>query len=189
MTTSILENIKANKSKWVIAISSLYIVINAIMTYKDNYWFFIIPPALLIIYITIYHLDKLILMLFFLTPLSINVTDIGLGVGVNFPTEPLFFGLMLTLILKGILEFKRGNKILSHPISIAIIANFIWLGITTLASEFPMISIKFMIARLWFLVSCYFACIVLFKDFANVKRSIGCMLVGLAWLLHLPCTN
>jgi len=67
---------------------------------------------------------------------------------------------------------------LKHHITIAIIINLIWICITSITSSIPLVSFKFLIARLWFIVVFYFIGTQLFKEYANIKR--------FKWLYILP---
>ena len=177
------REIEENNSKWVIWVSAIYVLLNAYLTYKEIYWLYLLPVILGVVYLAVYQLDKVILVLFFLTPLSVNVEDIGLGVGVNFPTEPLFFGLLILLSLKLVKDFNKGNSILKHPVTVAILINFGWLSLTTLTSEYPLVSVKFMVSRLWFLASCYFACTILFQNISNIYRSVWLYVIGFSGVI------
>jgi O-antigen ligase len=59
---------------------------------------------------------------------------------------------------------------MKHPVTIAIVINLIWIFITCFTSEIPLVSVKFMVARLWFVVPFYFAGILLFTDFKNIRK-------------------
>jgi len=133
-------------------------------------WGLALPFVLLLLILYIFSLDKVILMTTFLTPLAINLKDSEFGIGISLPSEPLMFGLLLLFFLKLLHERFYDRKILQHPVTIAIIINLIWIFITCFTSEIPVVSVKFMIARLWFVVPFYFAGILLFADLKNAKR-------------------
>jgi O-antigen ligase len=106
----------------------------------------------------------------FLTPLAINYKDPELGVGISLPAEPLMLGVLVIFVLKLFSDGGFNKKIVNHPVSIAIIINLVWLLITTITSEIPLVSVKFLIARLWFIVPFYFLGIMIFSDLKNIKR-------------------
>jgi O-antigen ligase len=56
------------------------------------------------------------------------------------------------------------KRILKHPVTLIIFAQLGWILITTFTSQIPIISIKFILSRIWFLTSCYFICTQLFKS-------------------------
>lgn len=172
--------IQEKNIKWLYAISIIFIVINAICTYYEFYYLNLLPAALVILLLAIFSLDKLILVTVFLTPLAVNLQNLDGGLGLSLPTEPIIFGIMLIFILKQLYSGNFDKTVLKHPISIAIYVNLIWILITTITSEYPIISIKFLVSRLWFVISFYFLGTQLFKDYNNIKR--------FNWLYIIPFT-
>lgn len=158
------------KLLWVYGASALFITANAYLFLQNKLWGLALPFVLLLLILYIFSLDKVILMITFLTPLAINLQDSEFGLSVSLPSEPLMFGVMLLFLLKLLNERFYDRRIIRHPVSIAILINLIWLFITCFTSELPLVSAKFMIARLWFIIPFYFAGILLFADLKNIKR-------------------
>jgi O-antigen ligase len=128
-----------------------------------------VPVLIVIALLYMYTLDKLLLLIAFLTPLAINIRDIDLGVGISLPTEPLLFGVLILFILKSLYRNHYDRSIIKHPVSIFIIINLLWMFLTCLTSEIPLVSFKYFIARLWFIVPFYFMGVLFFKKFSNIK--------------------
>ncbi len=166
--------------KWVLASSLVFIVVNAICTYYEFYYFNLIPAVILIVLLALFSLDKLILFVVFLTPLAINLQNLDGGLGLSLPTEPIIFGIMLIFIFKQLHSNTMDIKVMKHPVTIAIIINLVWIFITCVTSDIPVVSFKFLIARLWFVIVFYFLCTQLFKNYNNIKR--------FDWLYILPFT-
>ncbi|MES2591485.1 MAG: O-antigen ligase family protein [Bacteroidota bacterium] len=156
--------------KWVYALSILFILINAVCTFFEFYYFNLLPAVLLILLLAFFSLDKLILFVVFLTPLAVNLQHLDGGLGLSLPTEPIIFGIMLLFILKQLHSNSIDVKVMKHPITIAIIINLTWIFVTSITSEIPLVSFKFLISRLWFVITFYFIGIQLFKEFRNIKR-------------------
>ena len=108
------------KLRWVYLISAVFIVINTILIVNEHYWGYILPLILLFVLLFIFSLDKIILIITFLTPLAINVRSFELGIGISIPTEPLMFGVLLIFLLKLFYENTIDRKLLRHPVTIAI---------------------------------------------------------------------
>ena len=153
----------------VYAVSLAFIVLNCYLIIQDKYYGLLAPVLLIFLFLYIFSLDKLILLITFLTPIAINFKDPDLGVGISLPTEPLLLGVLVVFILKVFYDGGFNKKVVNHPVTIAIIINLIWLGITVLTSEIPIVSLKFMIARLWFVVPFYFIGILIFRNIRNIK--------------------
>jgi len=166
--------------KWIYAFSIAFIVVNAVCTYLEFYYFNLIPAVLLIILLAIFSLDKLVLFVVFLTPLAINLQHMEGGLGLSLPTEPIIFGIMIIFILKQLHHNTMDIQVMKHPITIAIIINLVWIFVTSVTSEIPVVSFKFLISRLWFVITFYFIGTQLFREYANIKKFY--------WLYIIPFT-
>lgn len=155
-----------------------FALLNAILVANEFYYASIIPVLLAVVLLAFFALDKLVLFIVFLTPLSVNLTDIGLGVGLTLPTDPLLFGVMLMFILKLFAERKFDKKIADHPITLAITINLVWIGVTSITSEMPLISLKYFVSRLWYVITFFFVMTQLFRDFKNIKWFLGMYMVA-----------
>jgi putative inorganic carbon (HCO3(-)) transporter len=161
--------IEQKNIKWVYALSLAFMLINGICTYHEIYYFNLIPAAILVILLALFSLDKLILVVVFLTPLAVNLQDLDGGLGLSLPTEPIIFGIMLLFILKQLHKSSLDPQVMKHPITIAIMINLFWILVTSCTSEIPIVSFKFLISRLWFVIVFYFICTQLFKNYSYIK--------------------
>jgi O-antigen ligase len=155
--------------KLVYALSIAFILVNAVCTYFEFYYFNLIPAAILVVLLALFSLDKLILLVVFLTPFAINLQNIEGGFGLSLPTEPIIFGIMLIFIFKQLHQNSMDGKLLRHPITIAIIINLVWILLTSITSDLPVVSFKFLVSRLWFVIAFYFIGTQLFKTYSNIK--------------------
>lgn len=139
---------------------------------KDTLAIFSLPLLFGVLLSFIYSMDKVLLFTAFITPLSvvINLTDSGLAVSI--PAEPLLACMLFLFIIKLIYERKYDRKIARHPISIVIYLMFIWMIFTTITSEMPLVSIKYIVSRMWFVIPAYFMCAMLFKKPQNINKFI-----------------
>lgn len=130
---------------------------------------------------TFFHLDKLLWFIVFTTPLSLNLEELELGgIGMYLPTEPLMFGVMILFFLKLIYDKGFDKRIIKHPITIAIFVYLAWMFITMLTSEMPIVSLKFLVAKLWFIVCFYFIGTQLFLKLNNYRIFFWCYLIPLS---------
>ena len=159
------------KIVWVYLITALFLVVNFyLILQKDVYWFFLLPVALVILVYYLISLDKILLFITFLTPFAIELRDVEGGLGVSLPTEPLMFGVLLLFVINLIFEQRYDKKITSHPISYIIFLCLFWMLFTSFTSEIPLVSFKYLLSRLWFIVPFYFIAAIVFKKIANIKK-------------------
>jgi len=170
----------SNKSKliWVYVISAIFIALNIYFIIKEFYWFSLIPIVLILLLLFFFALDKVLYIITFCTPLAINLMDFDDRLSLSLPTEPLLFGVLIFFFIKLVFERQYDTKVLKHPVTIAIIINLLWMFITALTSELPLVSIKFLISRLWFVVPFYFVAVILFKKLNNIRI--------ISWMYAIP---
>ncbi len=172
-----LQNLKTSKFqdfkyKGLYFLAILFVISNSIFVANENFYFLLIPFALIIGIIAIRNLDKILLLAVFLTPISILLHEYvkGLNFDVSLPAEPLLILIMLIFVLKGLSGSYLNNKIMFHPVSLVVYANLFWMFFTSISSTMPLVSFKFLLSRLWFVVPLFFFTAHIFSDFKNIKR-------------------
>ena len=153
-------------------ISIAFIVLNSVAITQDILWLGILPVVFLFALLVLFKLDAVLLMLSFIIPLSVNIDNIGFGLGISLPSEPLLMLIMVLALFKFLIDAQYDFKVFKHPISIVIVLNIIWTIITTFSSELPITSAKFLLSKLWFVVVFYFLGVPLFKKQQNIHRYI-----------------
>ncbi len=176
----------------VYLVSFLFLAVNTFLIAKEFFYFSIVPLVLLIVLTAFYALDKLVLIAVFVTPLSIQLSDIikGFEFDLSLPSEPLLIGILLFFLLKYLFEGQFDRKILYHPVSVAILINLVWILITCITSTMPLVSFKFLTARIWFLVTFYLLATQIFRKIENIQVYIWTyiipflIVIGYAWVRH-----
>lgn len=154
----------------IISLTAIFLAVNLILVYQGNYLLNLLPPAIIAGLFAIFAPDKLFWFVVFCTPLSLNMEDYDLG-GFNFyfPTEPCLFGLMFLFIINQLAHRTLDIKVIAHPVSIAIFFHLFWIFCTSISSEDPFVSFKFLVVRLWFIVPGYFFLIMILKNKPQFK--------------------
>ena len=155
----------SNKAKigWLYLIAALFVAISLYFVVKRNsYIFFATPVVLGILLLYIFSLDKAMMLVSFVVPLSLLFERYN-GLSVSLPAEPLLAGVLVLFIAKLLYDGQYDRNIARHPVSVIIYCMFIWMAMTTITSELPLVSIKFIASRLWFIVPSFFFCALLFK--------------------------
>lgn len=114
-----------------------------------------IPVLVLVSFLGIVDFQKLFFLLLALIPLS---TELYLpnGFATDFPTEPLMVGLMLVTVLWLLQKLPSLDmSFLRHPLSLFLVLHLCWIFVTMLASEMWMVSLKFFLAKLWYVIVFY----------------------------------
>lgn len=154
----------------------------ALLTYSLlQGWTFVagMPMLLLIGLWMVFRLDVAVFFSVFITPLSINLAETKLGIGVSLPSEPLMFALFLLFWLKLYIDKRLDRRIFLHPVSLVIMAHLLWFMVTTAQSSMPLVSIKYTLARLCYVSVFYFMLLHIFSDKRNILRFIWIYLTPL----------
>ncbi|MBO7082984.1 MAG: O-antigen ligase family protein [Bacteroidales bacterium] len=155
----------SNKAKigWLYLIAALFVAISLYFVVKrNNYMFFATPVVVGILLLYIFSLDKAMMLVSFVVPLSLLFERYS-GLTVSLPAEPLLAGVLVLFIAKLLYDGQYDRNIARHPVSVIIYCMFIWMAVTAITSELPLVSIKFIASRLWFIVPSFFFCALLFK--------------------------
>lgn len=93
------------------------------------------------------------------------------GFATDFPSEPL------VLVLLGLFAFQMARtpslvskRFLLHPISLLLLAHFLWTAVTAFNSEAPYVSLKFLLAKSWYIGGYYLVAGILFADVKNIRK-------------------
>ncbi|MFO7657390.1 MAG: O-antigen ligase family protein [Bacteroidales bacterium] len=166
--------------KYYLAVSA-FIVINTFTMLKGYMYFNYMSLIAALVFIAFIRIDIYLLAIVFLTPLSLPLREIipGLSFDMWLPTEPLLVGMVLIFILKLIKGERPDRSVLMHPVSLAIYLNLFWIFFTTLSSTMFVVSLKFLIARIWFIIPFYIIAAQIFKNTDNTKRYVWCYMLAL----------
>ena len=127
-----------------------------LLIWQDQAYLSLFPAGLLAIYFAIFQTEKLFIAIAFFTPLSINIEEFNSSFGLFLPSEPLLFGLMLWLSALQIYRPFMPKNLWRQPILFSVGVFLLWIFISSITSSHPLISFKFLLAKLWFIVPVLF---------------------------------
>lgn len=163
----------------------MFLALSIYFVAKQQFVFLLTPFVLVFIFVALFALDRLLLFVVFSTPVSLQLSQFVSELPINMflPTEPLLFGILLLFILKMIEWRDIDFSILKHSISIIIFIQLLWMLITALTSTMLFVSIKYFLARLWFVVGFYILAAHLFKNQNNIGKYIWLYVVTLVFVI------
>lgn len=134
-------------------------------------WTFLIPPFLVLaVFWGIRDFCLLYLMIWACIPFAIEL-DLPGGLATDFPAEPLMW--VTCLLLPGYL-FIKGKEIdfrfVFHPVWILLFIHFSWITITSITSQEPVLSLKFTLAKSWYLICFVLVPLLLFRKLEDFRR-------------------
>lgn len=153
-----------------VVLAVLFVAINLFLIANANFfWLLSLPILLIIIALYLFSLDKLLLLISALTPLSVKLSEYGFDFGISIPAEPLLLGVLVLFILRLFYTYSIDKRIVRHPLSIIIGMHLLWMFLSSFLSEIPLVSFKFFVSQLSFIVPFYLLGIVLFKHLKNFR--------------------
>lgn len=169
--------------KTVFVLAVLFLIANQLFIWFDLVWLSIVPLILLIAFFFLFAYDKLLFLCVFVTPLSITLSQFDIGTSLSLPSEPLLLFTTLLFLSNQLYKSTFDLKIIKHPLTILIIIHLLWLFLTSVTSEMPFVSFKYLISRLWFVIPCYFFIIQLFKDHKKISTFYWLYIIPLSLVI------
>ncbi|MDG1331741.1 MAG: O-antigen ligase family protein [Crocinitomicaceae bacterium] len=171
---------QALRSHTFIVLASLaYILVACYLVWIDQSYLALAPVGLIAMYCAIVYTQWTYLALALLTPLSVNIEEYTDSFGLFIPTEPILFGLLILMLLRHIQDRAFEKEIWRHPIIWAVSFYLIWIFVTSITSQHPMASFKFLLTKLWFFVPILFYGPSVFKQTKHVKTFIWLLTIGM----------
>lgn len=134
-----------------------------------------------------FHLNHFFYLIALVVPLSIPFENSAIQLGLSVPAEPLIIVATIVFMLKKIMNGGIDKSIYTHPVTLVILFNIAWIAITAIVSEMPLVSFKFLLARIWFVVVFYFLALEIFSNLAAIKKymwiGISTILIVIAYTL------
>lgn len=168
---------------WILIFSAAYIALSAFLIWRGDEYIVLFPFGLLAVYFALYHTEWTFLSLAFLSPLSINIEEYTESIGLFIPTEPILFGFMGLIILYQIKKPFVEPQLWRNPIVIALGFYLFWILITSITSTNPLISLKYMLARLWFIIPLILMGSHVFKNPRNIKAFLWLFTIGMCLVI------
>lgn len=146
---------------------------------SEQYWLLIIPPSIFVIILTILDFRYLYYLLFLVLPFSVEYY-LPNGLGTDLPTEPLLWvitGVSLLMFVRSFGETKI--SIFKNLLTYLLFFHISWIFFTSCISEDFTRSIKFFLAKIWYVIPFYLLFAGLVKDEKFMKRILLILLWGL----------
>lgn len=144
----------------------------------NSFLFFALPVFCLLAYWLIHDLKLIYILLFAILPFTVEVELPG-GLGLDLPTE---LGMILFTGIGILLALLNGNKLKAayflHPISMLLIVHISWIVFSSLLSTVPVISLKYTLAKSWYIIPFYCLSMYFLKTRSDYMLTIKLLLVS-----------
>ncbi|NNF22509.1 MAG: O-antigen ligase family protein [Saprospiraceae bacterium] len=154
-------------------------VLSSLSVYLESPVPILLPLAFVFTGLAVMNPHLIFYFFFFLLPFSIEVSLPG-GLGTDLPSEPIMVFLMaicFLFLLKDIGNIKKAAFV--HPVSLVIILHLAWIAFSIVFSQDLLVSLKFFLAKLWYVFPFFFLPLILFKSEKAFRKIFIFLLIGL----------
>lgn len=166
--------------KLILGFGLLYVMLSVYLIWIDQTYFTLAPIGLLAVYFAVYYTEKSFLALAFLTPLSINIEEYTESFGLYIPTEPLLFGMLILFLMQSLQKNIVPKYVWRNTIVWAVSFYLFWIAVTTISSTSPLTSLKFLLAKLWYIIPILFFGTIVFAKRKNIIAFLWLFSVSMA---------
>ena len=123
---------------------------------------------------------RILYILFLLTiPFSVEIY-LPNGLGTDLPSEPIMLAITGIGILLFITKIKEVDySYLYNPITILLVLHICWIGVTSIGAQHPIVSFKYLLAKIWYVVPFFFMPFKLIQSHLESKKAIYLLLIPL----------
>ena len=168
------------RSAIILGGSLLFVLINSYAIAHEFFYLPLLSAVAVVLYLMIWHVDWLMYLTALSVPFSIVLESDKIHLGISLPSEALMVSLTLLFFCRICYDLSIRRELLKHPVTIAIFVYLVWMMLCCITSEYPVVSIKFLLSKIWFIVSSYFMVIHLMeKDIRKWITFFDCYAIGL----------
>lgn len=158
---------------------AFFIITTSFGILNDAAYLAVIPLGILFMMGVVTDTRILYYAFFALIPFSVEV-QIG-SFGTDLPSEPLMLLLSGIAILLFISKIKSINaSYITHPVSLFVILHLTWILFTALFAEDPVIGIKFLLAKSWYIIPFYGLTMYMMYSYEEMKKAFMILMIFLS---------
>jgi O-antigen ligase len=163
-------------------IISVTTLASAAAVLTDNLRILAAAPLLLILSIVARDLRLLYHILLFTIPFSAEV-DLTPALGTDLPDEPLMWLLSALLIIEALshperIRWEAGR--VGRLVATLLLLHLAWIGVSTVLSTHPVLSVKHLVAKGWYVTALCFGSWHFLRSMADVKRAVGVLTAAMS---------
>ncbi len=155
-----------------------FLLVGSVVAAMAGQWYFLlaIPALVLYVFVAIVDFRKLFFLLLACLPITMEVW-LPNGTVTDVPTEAMMVvltGIYLLYVVQRGADMKAG--FLRHPITLLLLIHLAWMFFTTLTSHDFIVSLKFFLAKIWYVTPFYFLAGSLLRKEKDLKAVVWVVL-------------
>lgn len=125
-----------------------------LLCFTDYAWYlYVLPLFLAILLLLFYRLDLIFLLTTLMIPFSINIENFEWDISLFVPTEPFLLGMLVLIFFEFFYPNKNLLKDLTRePLFLLILIYFFWMFFSSMTSQIPLVSFKYLLAHAWLII-------------------------------------
>ena len=144
----------------------------------DNYLPMLVPAGLVAVWLVVARMETALLLTALLTPFAIDVALLD-GMELSLPVEPLMILFTGVFLFRTLSSHSYDPRLLRHPVSLLLLGSLAWMAITSATSKIPLASVKYTLARVWFVVPFFYAAAQMFRQPRRIRHLYWAYALGL----------
>ena len=159
----------------------LFLIAALIATKEGTYLLWLLPVVLAVCLLAFYSIDLLLLLIVFLTPLSVQLRFIvdNPPFDISLPTELMLFAVFLIVAYKLIFSGEFSGKVLRHPVTVVILLSVGWGLLTAITGVNTLVSVKSVLSKLWFICGFYLLAAAMFQEKKRIRSYLLAYISGM----------
>ncbi len=147
--------------------------------YYESWWLIALPAAIVLGYISYQYPMVLLSLLWITLPLSFEFSFSD-QLGTDLPDEPLMWGITLLSVCYLIYQNRLLNSTRwQHPLFLIFLCWLGWMTVATLLSETPWLSVKFLLAKAWYIGAFFLAPLIWLRSRERLIHFLYCLFIPL----------
>jgi O-antigen ligase len=139
-------------------------------------------PMLLVLYLSARDVRILYHILLATIPFSMEL-DVTPSLGTDFPDEPLMWllsGLLLVEVLTRPVRILWETGVTGRLIATLLFLHLVWIGVSTVLSTHPLLSLKYLAAKCWYLTALCFGSWYCLRTIADLRRAAAVLMYSMS---------
>ncbi|MBR0169930.1 MAG: O-antigen ligase family protein [Bacteroidales bacterium] len=166
-----------------LALTLVFAVANSFfLFYKGSYLLSLIPLGLLVAWLFVQRFETGMLCMALLTPFAVNMALMP-GMELSMPVEPMMILFTLIFFFRVLIAKNYDKRLLRHPVTLLLTATVVWMFVTSCTSQLPWVSLKYTLARVWFVVPFFYANAQIFRDRRRIREFFWAYAIGLGTVI------
>jgi O-antigen ligase len=150
--------------------AAAFLIAAGCFAYFQDFFFVAVPIAVLAVFLLVQYPEYLFYLLMLSIPWSVEF-NFSSGLGTDLPDEPLMLVGALSVIIYVVYQRKNITSERLHPLIAIIALQLLWSAFTVVTSTDIVASIKYLLAKTWYLLAFLVLPVFLFRDEKILKRS------------------